>query len=45
MTTGTIYSERIDDVSLLMHWMLKMQIGTIIDAASTCRRREIHKFM
>ncbi|MBU6351671.1 MAG: hypothetical protein KGS73_16145, partial [Chloroflexi bacterium] len=28
-----IDSERIDDVPLLMHWMLKMHIDEIIDAA------------
>ena len=33
MLTGTIDSERIDDVPLLMHWMLKMHIDEIIDAA------------
>jgi len=33
MATGTIHSERIDDDPLLLHWMLEMQIGTIIDAA------------
>ena len=33
MPTGTIDSERIDDVPLLMHWMLEMHIDKIIDAA------------
>ena len=33
MTTGTIRSERIDDIPLLMHWLLEMHIDTIIDAA------------
>ncbi|MBK8797506.1 MAG: IS1634 family transposase [Anaerolineales bacterium] len=33
MTTVTIDSERIDDVPLLMHWMLEMHIDRIIDAA------------
>ena len=33
MTTGTISSERIDDIPLLMRWLLEMQIDRIIDAA------------
>jgi len=33
MPTGTIDSERIDDIPLLMHWMLEMHIDRIIDAA------------
>ena len=33
MPTVTIDSERIDDVPLLMHWMLEMHIDKIIDAA------------
>ena len=33
MATGTIDSERIDDIPLLMHWMLEMHIDRIIDAA------------
>jgi len=33
MGTGTIDSERIDDIPLLMHWMLEMQIDRIINAA------------
>ncbi|MFM7175083.1 MAG: hypothetical protein ACKO4U_18810 [Caldilinea sp.] len=33
MLTGTMDSERIDDVPLLMHWMPKMHIEKIIDAA------------
>lgn len=33
MATGTIDSERIDDIPLLMHWMLEMQIDRIINAA------------
>jgi transposase len=33
MTTGTISSERIDDIPLLMSWLLEMQIDRIIDAA------------
>jgi transposase len=33
VTTGTIRSERIDDIPLLMHWLLEMHIDTIIDAA------------
>lgn len=33
MPTVTIDSERIDDIPLLMHWMLEMHIDRIIDAA------------
>lgn len=33
MATGTIDSERIDDIPLLMYWMLEMHIDQIIDAA------------
>lgn len=33
MTTGRISSERIDDIPLLMGWLLEMQIDRIIDAA------------
>jgi transposase len=33
MATGRIESERIDDIPLLMHWMLAMQIDRIIDTA------------
>lgn len=33
MAVGTIDSERIDDIPLLMHWMLEMHIDRIIDAA------------
>ena len=33
MATGTIDSERIDDIPLLMYWMLEMHIDRIIDAA------------
>jgi transposase len=33
MATGRITSERIDDIPLLMHWMLEMHIDRIIDAA------------
>lgn len=33
MPTVTIDSERIDDVPLLMHWMLEVHIDRIIDSA------------
>ena len=32
MTTSTITSERIDDIPLLLHWLLAMQVDKIIDA-------------
>jgi transposase len=33
MTTGAISSERIDDIPLLMHWLVEMHVDTIIDTA------------
>jgi transposase len=33
MTTGTISTERIDDIPLLMYWLQEMHVDTIIDAA------------
>ena len=33
MATAIITSERIDDLPLLVHWLLDMHVDTIIDAA------------